>query len=212
MTPEQTALDDLAYLRSLAEAGRDAPLSAGPYLIAGGSWFGVASLALGIVDVTGVANAREHLWMLFLLSAVGFSAQLAVLIRRDHGRAESQSNFAINATWSAAGWGIFVFWAAAAIVAWRHGSGFFMNAIPLVVLAVYGIGWWVAAAVSRQAWMKGLVAASYLSMLVVGAAIGTPYVWLAYALALFACAVLPGLKLTRLAREVGGLPPGAKHE
>jgi len=37
--------DDLSYLRNLAESGRDAPLIAGPYLIAAGSWFAAASLA-----------------------------------------------------------------------------------------------------------------------------------------------------------------------
>jgi hypothetical protein len=31
-----SSANDLAYLRSLAEAGKDAPLSAGPYLVAGG--------------------------------------------------------------------------------------------------------------------------------------------------------------------------------
>lgn len=40
-TPPQ---GDLSFLRTLAERGLDAPLMAGPYLIAGGSWFAAASL------------------------------------------------------------------------------------------------------------------------------------------------------------------------
>ena len=36
--------ENLAFLRQLATAGKDAPLMAGPYLIASGGWFGAASL------------------------------------------------------------------------------------------------------------------------------------------------------------------------
>jgi hypothetical protein len=74
-----------------------------------------------------------------------------------------------------------------------------MNSIPLLVLAVYGIAWWVAAVVSQQAWMKSVVAATYLGLLVVAVAIGSRYVWLAYALALLGTALLPGLRLVRTA-------------
>ena len=43
--PTNTPLqDDLSFLRTLAERGLDTPLMAGPYLIAGGSWFAAASL------------------------------------------------------------------------------------------------------------------------------------------------------------------------
>ena len=124
---------------------------------------------------------------------------LAYLIRRDRGQTETHSNAAINAAWTAAGFGIFAFWIAATIVAVRHQSGFFMNSIPLLVLAVYGIAWWVAAVVSQQAWMKSVVAATYLGLLVVALAIGSRYVWLAYALALLGTALLPGLRLVRTA-------------
>lgn len=81
----------------------------------------------------------------------------------------------------------------------RHHSGFFLNAMPLVVLVVYGIAWWVAAVVSQQAWMKRVVAATYAGLLVVALAIGTRYVWLAYALALLGTALIPGMKLVRTA-------------
>ena len=130
---------------------------------------------------------------------IGLRQHLAYLIRRDRGQTETHSNAAINAAWTAAGFGIFAFWIAATIVAVRHQSGFFMNSIPLLVLAVYGIAWWVAAVVSQQAWMKSVVAATYLGLLVVALAIGSRYVWLAYALALLGTALLPGLRLVRTA-------------
>ncbi|MFM7066111.1 MAG: hypothetical protein ACKO0U_04705 [Gammaproteobacteria bacterium] len=199
MPSTDTLQQDVGYLRQLAEAGRDAPLSAGPYLVAGGGWFGLASLLMGLVDLSGQQSARDHLWLAFLLSAAGFSAHLAVLIRRERHRVQNHVNLAINAAWTAAGFGIFFFWMAATIVSVRHQSGFFMNAMPLLVLTVYAMAWWIAAVVSRQRWMQGVVAIAVLSMVVVAAAIGTRYVWLAYALALFGTALIPGIKLVRLA-------------
>lgn len=196
---------DLDYLRRLAEAGRNAPLSAGPYLVAGGGWFGFASLLMGLLALADHPVRGNWTGAVFFAAAVGFGLHLAFLIRRDHSQIETNSNAAINAAWTAAGFGIFAFWAAATIVAIRHHSGFFMNAMPLLVLAVYGIAWWVAAVVSRQAWMKGVVAATYAGLLVVALAIGTRYVWLAYAVALLGTALLPGLKLVRIAaRERSG--------
>jgi hypothetical protein len=40
------AVEDLAFLRDLAESGRDAPFGGGDYLIAGGGWFALASLII----------------------------------------------------------------------------------------------------------------------------------------------------------------------
>ena len=198
-TGTDTTSQDLDYLRRLAEAGRQAPLSAGPYLVAGGGWFGISSLIMGLLELAGYP-ARDNLpGVVFLAAAVGFGLHLFLLVRRDRGSAETHSNTAINAAWTAAGFGIFAFWVAASAVAIRHQSGLFMNAIPLVVLVVYGIAWWVAAVVSRQSWMKGVVAATYVGLLVVALSVGTRYVWLAYALALLGTALAPGLKLVRTA-------------
>ena len=194
-----TTTRDLDYLRRLTEAGRHAPLSAGPYLIAGGGWFGFASLIMGLLELAGNPARGNLPGAVFLAAALGFGLHLAYLIRRDRGQTETHSNAAINAAWTAAGFGIFAFWIAATIVAVHHQSGFFMNSIPLLVLAVYGIAWWVAAVVSQQAWMKSVVAATYLGLLVVALAIGSRYVWLAYALALLGTALLPGLRLVRTA-------------
>lgn len=194
-----TTTRDLDYLRRLTEAGRHAPLSAGPYLIAGGGWFGFASLIMGLLELAGNPARGNLPGAVFLAAALGFGLHLAYLIGRDRGQTETHSNAAINAAWTAAGFGIFAFWIAATIVAVRHQSGFFMNSIPLLVLAVYGIAWWVAAVVSQQAWMKSVVAATYLGLLVVALAIGSRYVWLAYALALLGTALLPGLRLVRTA-------------
>jgi hypothetical protein len=194
-----TTTRDLEYLRRLTEAGRHAPLSAGPYLIAGGGWFGFASLIMGLLELAGNPARGNLPGAVFLAAALGFGLHLAYLIRRDRGQTETHSNAAINAAWTAAGFGIFAFWIAATIVAVRHQSEFFMNSIPLLVLAVYGIAWWVAAVVSQQAWMKSVVAATYLGLLVVAVAIGSRYVWLAYALALLGTALLPGLRLVRTA-------------
>jgi hypothetical protein len=48
--------------------------------------------------------------------------------------------------------------------------------------------------------MTRVTVLTFASLLIVAAAIGTPYAWLAYAVALVLSAVVPGLYLMRLAR------------
>ena len=100
--------EQLAFLRSLAVAGQDAPLTAGPYLVAGGAWFGVASLfhwavSSGLLDLE--PSAYGAIW---IAAALGFGINLFLLVRRDSDRPESGSNRALNAVWTAIGYSMFV--------------------------------------------------------------------------------------------------------
>ena len=81
-----TTTRDLDYLRRLTEAGRHAPLSAGPYLIAGGGWFGFASLIMGLLELGGNPARGNLPGAVFLAAALGFGLHLAYLIRRDRGQ------------------------------------------------------------------------------------------------------------------------------
>lgn len=201
MHPETlTPAEDLSYLRSLAEAGRDAPLTAGPYLVAGGGWFGVASLLIGLHDMGFFALQANVMAAVMLGATAGFAVTLYLLIRRDSRHVPNTTNRVIGAAWSAVGFGIFAFFVAVAIVAARSGNGFIMNSIALAVLTLYGAAWQLTGAVTGQRWMTGVTVLTFASLLIVAAAVGTPFAWVAYAVALVLCAVLPGLYLMRLAR------------
>jgi hypothetical protein len=200
-----TSSPDLAYLRSLAEAGMDAPLTAGPYLLAGGGWFAAASVAIGLADVGVIALAREQvMWPAMIAAAIGFAASLALLLRRDAARAETNTNRAVGAAWTAAGIGIFLYFVALQVVAWRTGSPAFLNSMFLVVLLLYGMAWLVSAQVAGKRWMYGVVGLTVISLLGVAATIQTPATWLVYAAALLLSGVIPGAYLVHLARAARG--------
>lgn len=192
--------ENLSFMRSLAEAGRDAPLTAGPYLVAGGGWFGAASLLIGLHDMGFFALQANLMAALMLGATAGFAVTLYLLIRRDNRHVPNMTNRIVGAAWSAVGFGIFAFFVAVAIVAARSGNGFIMNSIALAVLTLYGAAWQLTGAVTGQRWMTGVTILTFTSLLIVAAAIGTPYAWIAYAVALALSAVVPGLYLVRLAQ------------
>ena len=199
-TKTPSPASDVAYLRELAEAGRQAPPDGGPYLVAGGGWFALASLAIGAGEA-GLMPASPSLpGVAMLVAFAGFAVSMALLMRRDRGKVQNDANRFVGAAWSAIGIAIFFFWVAVTIVAARTGEGFIMNTISLMVLAAYGAAWRFTGEVFGKRLSNAVTGLCFASMLVVAAAIGTPWMWLAYAAALVLCAVLPGLALMRKAR------------
>lgn len=202
MTTDNAPNDDLSFLRNLAEAGQDAPLTMGPYLIAGGGWFGLASLVIGLAQLRAIpGDVNAVLWQAMLIAVVGFAVTLFMLLRRERGRVQNTTNNTLGAAWSAVGWGIFLFVIAISLVVARTGEEYLLNSISLVVLTLYAMAWKLSAEVSRKSWMNAIVGLTVVSLLIVAASIGSMFSWLAYAAALILSAVLPGFYLVRLARE-----------
>jgi hypothetical protein len=202
MTTDEAPNDDLSFLRNLAEAGQDAPLTMGPYLIAGGGWFGLASLVIGLAQIGAIpSGANAVLWQPILIAFVGFAVTLFLLIRRERGRVQNTTNNTLGAAWSAVGWGIFFFFVAISLVVARTGEEYLLNSVFLVVLTLYAVAWKLSAEVARKSWMNVIVGLTVISLLIVAASIGSMFIWLAYAAALLLSAVLPGFYLVSLARK-----------
>jgi hypothetical protein len=202
MDSSDTKQDDLNFLRRLAEAGQDAPLTMGPYLIAGGGWFGLASLAIGLAQLGAIpGGVNAVLGQAMLIAVVGFAVTLFMLIRRERGRVQNTTNDTLGAAWSAVGWGIFFFVVAISLVVARTGEEYLLNSISLVVLTLYAMAWKLSAEVSRKSWMNAIVGLTVISLLIVAVSIGSMFSWLAYAAALLLSAVLPGFYLVSLARK-----------
>ena len=186
------AVEDLAFLRDLAESGRDAPFGGGDYLIAGGGWFALASLIVwaGAQGFFGLGLPSAHL--AWVIAAAVVAVHLALLIRRDRALPETTSNRALGAVWSAIGFGIFAFWLGAFVLSLRSGSeavGPVMSTISLHVLSAYGV-----------AWTGGVAAASFFAVPLMAAVQGSGHEYLVYALVLVATAVVPGFRLRAAAR------------
>lgn len=190
---------DVQWLRALAESGRSVPLQAGPYLVAGGAWFGGASLALALDQLQLVAlpaGAQAWIWT---ASALGFLATLALLVQRGRHDTERGPNRLINAAWSAAGVTILVYWLASSLLALRLDDGIVMVTMAPAVMSIYGLVWWVKGSLTGIPWMRVLALLSFASVFVLALAVGSPYVWLSYTVALVATALLPGLYLMAMA-------------
>lgn len=199
-----TPQEDLAFLRQLAAAGQEAPLMAGPYLIAGGSWFAAASLIQWPMLREWLGLGFGPAMLAWLVAAAGFAVHLTVLIRRDRHRAENSANRAVNAAWFGAGLGIFAFLLGVAVMAHQRSDGFVLNTISLQVLTVYGIAWIIAGAATGQGWMKANAFFALLTVPVLGAFVGTGDEYLVYTIALVLTALVPGVRLSRLARQAQG--------
>ncbi|MFM7690356.1 MAG: hypothetical protein ACKPAC_13010 [Alphaproteobacteria bacterium] len=198
-SPAQAA-EDLAFLRDLAEAARNTPFGGGDYLIAAGGWFALASLVvwLGVQGVFVPMRSSAH--FAFPISGLGFAATVAYLLRRDHGRVETAANRALGMAWAAIGWSILAFCAGAVVMAYR-GQPFALNTITMFVVSVYGIGWALAAAITRQGWMSVTAFCCFLAVPVFGALAGTGQEFLAYAITLVLIAVMPGFRLRAAANR-----------
>jgi hypothetical protein len=198
-TSSAKAEEDLAFLRDLAEAARNTPFGGGDYLIAGGGWFALASILvwLGAQGVFGPILPSAH--YAFPICGLGFVGTLAYLMRRDRRRVETAANRALGMAWAAIGWSIFAFCAGAVVMAYR-GQPFVLNTITMFVVSVYGIGWALAATITRQGWMSVTAFFTFFTVPVFGALAGSGQELLAYAITLVLIAVIPGLRLRAAAR------------
>jgi len=195
----QSVHDDIAYMKALAQEGRQAPLLGGSILIAAGLIFGLASIVAygidsGILALPPVAYA-------FLWGGAGliFAVVLMLQTRRTGGRpgAQSVANRAAGAGWMGVGLAIFVMALGMSVVSWKTGSEVAFMLFPSLIFALYGSGWAVSAAMSDQKWQWKLAIACWIAAPLIAFLTGSPLMWLGYAAGLFLFALLPGVLLVR---------------
>ena len=195
---------DIAWMRSLAQEGASAPLGGGAILMAAGLIYGAASLVqwAAIVGLTPF-SPRESNWIWVSATAVFLIFTLIdKLAWSSWSRVKTATNRAARAAWTGVGVGIFATIASMAAVAWRLGEpgAVVLWLLPSVIMVFYGLGWGVSAAMMRSSRLGWLAGASLLAAPLMAAMTGSPHLYLAYALALFALMALPGFLLMRAAR------------
>lgn len=190
---------DIAWMRRLAEEGREAPLLNGPIMVAAGLIFGTANgaqwaIQSGMLDVDPMAQ----LWVWLGAGAV-FAVALFLLIRRASRKPGygSHGNKAVGAAWSGIGFGIFVMWLSLMAVGFRSGDWTMMWAMPSVVATAYGSAWIVSGAMSGQRWMTATGLLAYAGAILFGALVGDPVIYLAFTAFMVLTALVPGLALMR---------------
>lgn len=196
-TGQSSIADDMRYLRELAEAGKTAPLEIGPYLIAGGAWFAGASFLLGLGQQGWLPVTEAWIPWTFLAAALASAIHLGLLFSVHRNVVEQGRNRFINTAWQAAGFGILAFCIAVTLLTLRSQQPVVLSTISLVVLSIYGLIWWMCASLTGYRWMRNVAILSFFSAMVVAWFANTPFVWLAYSLALVLSALLPGIYIVR---------------
>lgn len=203
--PDRSDLaSDLAYVRALAEEGRDAPLVGGVYYLLWGGLMGGAALVafLGLAGVVSLGRGGAFVpWA--AAAAIGWIASM-LLSRR---RAKMPGTFTLGnrtaaATWLAVGMFITVFWAA---LLFAH-DDFTALGVPRyflfylmfpVAFGVYGVAFYATAVAARADWLKIFAVLSWGFSIAALFLAGSVYQFLAGALGSLVCAALPGLLLMR---------------
>lgn len=194
--------DDVAFMRGLAEQGRNAPLLGGSVLVAAGAVFAPASLAHWAVVSDRWDLPRSGLAVIWVAAVAVFLVALFTSKSRMRGQADasSRNNQASGAVWTGVGLASFALWGAFMIASVRTGEFVIMDMFAVIILALYGAGFSVAGALSGQAWLKAVAGAAMLLAVGLALLVGRPEQYLLYALALVLVALVPGLVMIRQAR------------
>lgn len=201
MTKEQLqdVRADIAFMRALAEQGSQAPLLGGGIIAAAGAIFGLASVIHWMIQ-SDILQVSPWFFMVNWIGAGAvFGIACTLLIRRARGQPGMQSamNRATSSAWSAVGFSIFVTFLGMMAVAWTSKSDTVFYLFPVMILALYGAAWTVAADFTRKTWIRLVALASFASAVLMGLLTNHPMQMLAYAGALFFLALVPGLILLR---------------
>lgn len=195
---------ELAYVRSLAEEGRDAPLVSGIYYVIWGGLMGIASLIVFLSQVGILQLGAAGIYAPWVVAAViGWALSLS----RGRGRRVKPGSLTLgNRTardvWFSVGVFLTLFWGVLFFVhdnftAYGVPEYFlFMMMFP-VSFGIYGIAFFATAAAARQSWLRWF---ALLSWAVSGASLfllASEYQFLLGALGCVGCALAPGLLLMR---------------
>lgn len=199
MSPTDLA-EDLAYVRTIAEEGRHAPLLGGSYLVFWGLLDGIAWIVQWLLlhDLL-VVDPSWHfavLWAAYgVLAGVGM-AVLGARVRELPGRS-SLGNRVESAAWTGAGWGI----GAVAFGAIGHmiltGNTLAVDVIVPAAFALFGAALMVTGIVSRERWLAAYAALSYSLAFLLSLFLREDWLYLAGAAGAFIVLLVPGLMLLR---------------
>jgi hypothetical protein len=195
------ASEDLAFMRSLVEAGnaRNA--------MAGGAGFAAAGTVYGLqclVQWAGVTGLIPMSQMGWLVSSFGPTLLLLAwgswFLWRRRNLHQTRATRAINAAFTALGSTNLVILIVVGILATRKQSIEIWELYGSIVFALQGSGWLIAYLLRKQIWLLAVGLGWFASAIVSAYSIGTASYILICALSLFGLMALPGFVMMRLAR------------
>jgi len=196
---------DIAWMRRVAEEGRQALMQGASILFGAGLIYGAGSLghwavASGLVELGG--DAINYIWLAATL--LFFLLLVTVLTRLKQNRGVvTSANLASGTAWASVGWGIFALAVSMFALSWRMGGEaalVVLALMPSMIMVFYGSGWAVTAAMQRSKALWALAIASFAAAPLLALLVGQAEQYLAYAAALFLLMGLPGFLMMRAAR------------
>jgi hypothetical protein len=195
---------EVAYVKALAEEGRNAPLVGGALYVVWGVAMALAALATytrvsGLIALPFVGG----LWFWVASFVIGWAASF-VLGARSAAKpgALTVGNKTARAAWIAVGVFMSIFWIAAMLFQTRLASAgfearFVFGMMFPVAFGLYGIAFFATAVAARLDWMRGFAIASWIFSVASLYYIGDARQFLVGAAGCLICAALPGVLLMR---------------
>ena len=198
------AEQDIAWLKSLAESGAQAPLIGGRYLVLWGGLSVLATLAHGLV-IAGLLpvpmTSVGFIWLVYGIVG-GAASRLIGSGLADKPGATSAANRVSRAAWTTVGFGIFGY--VLAIVLWTSAFGapvLLFDSILTIAFFGYAFAFSVTAALSGRKWLYGPALLSGLAAMATPVLYGSAALYFAASAVILVSAVLPGVSM--MMREPG---------
>lgn len=197
---QTTTADDLAYLRGVAEEGRNAPLLGGRFHLWWGAWTAAAWLAHGSV-IAGIAPLpAQWIWAIWVTYGVLGGVVSGVLSAGMRGKpgGGAIANRVEARVWPAAmlGLGAFAVGVFAAIIT-GNADWVLVDMIVPAAFAAYGVAFLMTALFSARGWLKLPAAVCYVTAVATPMLGGTALLYGVAAAVILAVSVPTGLALLR---------------
>ncbi|HMI20335.1 MAG TPA: hypothetical protein VK533_12385 [Sphingomonas sp.] len=198
-TAPQGLQQDLAFMRALAEGGvsRHQPQFGAAYLAAG-LCYGAQCLFgwgqyMGWIQLSGPVSLAIHIGF-----TIVFLAILIVLLVRNRGNPPAgMASRAVGAAFSSVGLTNCVMIAVFGTVAARHHSMTIWLLYPIVVFALQGAAWLIAAQIQKRNWMCAVALGWMASAIALGLTIDGPFYVAICGVSLLGLMALPGAIMMR---------------
>lgn len=195
---------EVAYVKALAEEGRNAPLVGGVLYVIWGAAMGISALATwasasGVVALPFVGG----LWFWVASFVIGWAASFIIGGKTmTKPGALTVGNKTARAAWIAVGIFMSLFWVAAMVFQGRLAAAgfegrFLFGLMFPVAFGLYGIAFFATAVAARLDWMRGFAIASWVFSVAALYFIGDARQFLVGAAGSLLCAALPGLLMMR---------------
>jgi hypothetical protein len=186
-----TLRDDIAFVRALAEEGRQTPYRGGISLAAGVIWGSASLYTWGVASQVwrppGGMSSIGWGWMAAMVTFAIAGMPLGMY------RSRPDTNRVAAAAWSGVGLACLTISIGGAIASWRTHQYAIGGMIPPMIMALYGGGWLVGAVAFRAPWQRWVGILCLLSSLALAFTVARAEEYLVFALLLYLLCGLPGL-------------------